>query len=1046
MKFFSVQALLAAALFSVVVALPFLPQGQNEAGPFFFEAQVTSTNSGAAQIYFDTDGGFNEAASSRTVIAKTDRSQLCRLGLPAGTYRALRFDPLDRSGSMTIAKARIVSAGGRVLTEFPPAAFSAANQIAALTVDGATLKVALAVNADDPSLFVALSAPIVATPTLWDRIATLPRGALVCFAVLAIGLIVLDRKPTWCSAIVDRGASLAARPVRAIAIVAAVAVTISAYPVVFLGKSFVSPNLGTILLYDAYPTLPGYDDHEVADVQLSDVGAIMWQHVPFSMVQHRALAHGELPLWNRNTSTGTPLLGQGQSMFGDPLHFLVIAANGKAWAWDLKYLIAKWLFAFGLGLVVLELLAHRHLSPLEAKSTSFSPVQATSAPVGDGRHLASALVVTFASAFIGFFLYRLNHPAFFSLCYAPWPLFCWVKIVRTGHRRGFVWWSTGLIVANLALLTSGTAKEAYMLLLTMNLAGLAALLADNAPWRARLAKLLGLAWAGVIFALITAPLWGTFLHTLKNAYTSYNEASAFQLQPSLLLGLFDEIFFRPLMPNDRLLDPSLNFVLLLGLLYFVATLRSHFANRAAIAIAATSLIPLSFAFGLVPPQWIVNWPILANVAHLDNTFGCALIVLWAVLAGIGFATAARRLRTIEGRGDLAVVSLMLFALVFGWIAFRQAVHRPVLGPTTFSVHKPGAALAVSPFIWQYLWALLIATTVAGVVLRRSFVRGQLSATGGILLALCAVVLLWRHALHAPAVGFRGYIQQPTGRVNLQAKSPAIEFMRAAHRQEPARGFGLHGNFFPGWTATYGLEAVHGPDAIMSPFTRELQLASGLERMWDWRLYVSPEDTGKAKAFLDTLNVRWYFDLLSDQGILGRALKLAKVADLDVYESPTAWPRAFFTDRVLRYSKAAEYVGQINAGDGRAFAAVQTGDANAESAVATFSPELASRRIEPAHNYRLTENTTSFDVRAAAPGVVVLSESWWPDDFRAELNGKRVPILRMNHAFKGIVIPAAGDYHVRFDYWPHHFLRLLESSLVGLLLLIISLWLALRRQV
>src|ERR1019366_855507 len=106
-------------------------------------------------------------------------------------------------------------------------------------------------------------------------------------------------------------------------------------------------------------------------------------------VQHRALAGGELPLWNRYNSCGSPLLGQGQSMFGDPLHLFVILADGASWAWDLKFLIAKWGFALALGLLVLAVT----------------------------RHLPAALIVSAAAPFVGFFVYRINHPAFFSMCY-----------------------------------------------------------------------------------------------------------------------------------------------------------------------------------------------------------------------------------------------------------------------------------------------------------------------------------------------------------------------------------------------------------------------------------------------------------------------------------------------------------------------------------------------------------------------------------------------------------------------------------------------------
>jgi hypothetical protein len=91
----------------------------------------------------------------------------------------------------------------------------------------------------------------------------------------------------------------------------------------------------------------------VVDVKGADVGAMMWAHLPYSVVQHRALAGGELPLWNRYNSLGSPLLGQGQSMLGDPLHLWVVLCKGAAWAWDIKFLVAKWLFSTGLGLIVL---------------------------------------------------------------------------------------------------------------------------------------------------------------------------------------------------------------------------------------------------------------------------------------------------------------------------------------------------------------------------------------------------------------------------------------------------------------------------------------------------------------------------------------------------------------------------------------------------------------------------------------------------------------------------------------------------------------------
>jgi hypothetical protein len=1039
MKFLPLPAVLTAALLSAVVVLPFLPSAKTTVGFFVLEAQLTTSAPGYVQFYYDDGRGFREALSARAAALPTADPVTLQFALPSGSYHAIRFDPLDRPAVVTLSGLRAISRSGRVLRDIPPSAFSPAHEIQSVERRGDALNIIIAPGGHDPQLLLSFpDKPLDAILSWRDRLHGFWSRALPVFAGLLVLLGFLTRAGGFQQHLGERLRRLTARPARAIGLTAAVAVIASAYPVVFLGKSYVSPNAGTVLLYDHYPTLPGYTSGETVDVKLSDVGAIMWQHVAYAMIQRRALAQGELPLWNRYNTAGVPLLAQGQSMFGDPLHLLVIAANGAAWAWDLKYLIAKWLFATALGLTVLTLLARK------AQGTKGPRDQETTGPATNS--LLPALIVAAATPFIGFFLYRLNHPAFFSLCYAPWILYAWIRLSRSSHLRSTALWATALLVANLALMNSGTVKEAYMLAACMNFSGACVLLASRAPWPARLLKLAAAAWAGVIFILLTAPVWATFLQTLKNSYTGYNAVSAYQIQPALLLGLFDEIFYRPLMQEDRVFGPSLNFLLLLGFLYFLATLRLQLGRRAIIALAASSVVPLALGFGLVPPHWIVTLPFLGNIAHLDNTFSCALIILWSVLAGIGFATAAQRLGTREGRDDLILGGLLLFVLVFGWIAFRQAAHRPILGPT-FTVNQPGQVLPVNPFIWTYLASLLVASVVLAICVHRSAARRRFTMAAAVVVTLCATVLLWRHGLHAGSMGYEDFTARPTVRVNFHAKSEAMELARAAHRRDPGRGYGLHGNFAAGWTGVYGLETVHGADALVNPYLRELVGISGVERIWDWRLYADASTIGAARPFFDVLNVRHYFDFHSDQGALGRVLKLVKPADLDVYESPTAWPRAFFTDRVEVYDRPEQLMEKVNASAGRPFAAVHRGDLGrgAGQNLTRLVGDGVNRSVVPGGGYRLTENRTSFDIRASGPGVVVLSEAYWPGDSRARLNGRDVPVVRLNHAFKGVVVDRAGDYRVEFRYWPRKFTRYLGLSGLGAVLLVGSLGLAFRRS-
>jgi hypothetical protein len=725
------------------------------------------------------------------------------------------------------------------------------------------------------------------------------------------------------------------------------------------------------------------------------------------MLQRDALLRdGELPLWNRYNSAGTVLLGQGQSMFGDPLHFLVILANGATWAWDLKYLIAKWLLACGLGMCVLRLTSH----------------------------LPAALLVTFAADFVGFFPYRVNHPAFFSFCYAPWALYCWLRISTAPRWTIAARWVAGLMLANAMLMNSGTAKEAYMLLLTLNFAGACTLLLAPLSGRERLIRFALGAWAGIIFLCLSAPVWLTFLDALKEAYTSYNAATAYQLQPSLALGFFDEILLRPFWVNETVYNPSANFLFLTGLLGFLVYLRAVTLNRVVLALALAALVPLSFVFGLLPPLWIIKIPFLGNVAHIDNSFGIGLIQLLIVLAGVGFATAATRLKRPEARGDLGIAGLLLFTLVFPYIAFRQTVQR-----STFSYLHWGETLPYSSFVWGGLIVLLLAAVGFMLIARRILTRGPTAAT--LIFALtCMLVMLWRHGWHT-GLGFEGRVVAPAARADFNATSPGINALRADQKNAPSRAVGFRSNLSPGWNDTYRLEGINGPDALMNQHYRELIEACDFVRIWDWRIYQEIGTYAPLRPFYDFLNVRHYLDYHSGQPSLSTFFTKIFNGDLDVYRSESVWPRAFFTDRLTTYATAKDFAKLIAAGDGRPFAAMQSGD----PAPCDIPDTLSTRTVVPARNYRLTTNTTAFEIDASGPGLVALSEAWLPHDFRVTLNGERVHYLRLNHAFKGVFIPNAGHHHLEFTYRPQRFTLAVNLAMLGLGLFALSAWLIHRAE-
>jgi len=856
-------------------------------------------------------------------------------------------------------------------------------------------------------------APLTLVPArrfvLGDLLARAPLVFAACLGVL----LYVGRRARPLGAAVRAGWGWCRdRPGRAIGLCAAVAVIASSYPIIFLGRSFVSPNVGTGLLYDVMPTLPGYTENRTMESSGSDVGAMMWHHLPLSVLEHRALFRDhELPLWDRYNSAGVPLLGQGQSMFGDPLHMILpVLFDGAAWAWDLKYLAAKWLLAIGLGLLAWE----------------------------GTRHLPSALLVAFASAFVGYFVYRFNHPAFFSFCYGPWILYGWARAARAPELRATAGWTGGLILANWAEMTSGTVKEAYMLLLTMNLTGLLVLALDAAPWRQRLRRFAVLAWGGALFALLSAPIWLTFADALKRSFTNYDNPLVYQIEPSALIGLFDEIFYRPFNAADWVLNPSANFVLLLGVLAFLVYLRHTSSHRLAVAVAIGALVQLAVAFGLVPPLWIAQVPLLRNVVHIDDSFSGGLILNLIVLAGFGFAEAGRRLGRPEGRFDLILGLLLLLALIFPYLAITQVFQR---GP--YSYLAWGQVIHRSAFVWTCVAVLPAAAIGLMLVTRRMLVRQAATPTTVLLALTLALILLWRQGLHA-GTGFTNYVFNPSVRVDFHARSPAVAAVRD-DRSEPFRTVGIDWVFAPGWTGVYDLEGIGGPDSLINGQYRELALACGLDVFWGWRIVADYRTLAALKPVYDFLNVKYYLDSPAGRGRAGGVLPTVARADLDVYRSETPWPRAFFTDQVWPYRDLPDLVALIQANPGRPFAAVQPGRPGAPAHLAFAAGDPAARIVVPARDYHLTTNRTSFVVTAPGPGVIVLQEAWVRKNFRATVNGAPAVYFRVNHAFKGIAVDRAGTYRVGFAYWPEDMTLSLALAGAGLIGLAGSAWFTFRRK-
>jgi hypothetical protein len=149
--------------------------------------------------------------------------------------------------------------------------------------------------------------------------------------------------------------------------------------------------------------------------------------------------------------------------------------------------------------------------------------------------------------------------------------------------------------------------------------------------------------------------------------------------------------------------------------------------------------------------------------------------------------------------------------------------------------------------------------------------------------------------------------------------------------------------------------------------------------------------------------------------------------------------------VATYATPAELAARFRAAAGRPFVAVQGDDHPSIAAVQPVTAGAIPVTVSPARSYQFTANSTSFTVDANGPGVVAILEAHWPGDFRATINGRETDVIRVNHAFNGIVVKNAGEHRVTLRYWPRDLSRDLTLAGIGLMLLAASLLLTLRRE-
>jgi hypothetical protein len=116
--------------------------------------EMRSNVSSVAQLFYDIGRGINETDSVSLPVAATETYSSLRFELPRARIRALRFDPLNGPGVLSIRRVYVADPSGSMIREFAHSNLIALNQIVARADTGFEIELEVLPPANDPHLHI----------------------------------------------------------------------------------------------------------------------------------------------------------------------------------------------------------------------------------------------------------------------------------------------------------------------------------------------------------------------------------------------------------------------------------------------------------------------------------------------------------------------------------------------------------------------------------------------------------------------------------------------------------------------------------------------------------------------------------------------------------------------------------------------------------------------------------------------------------------------------------------------------------------------------
>jgi hypothetical protein len=650
-----------------------------------------------------------------------------------------------------------------------------------------------------------------------------------------------------------------------------------------------------------------------------------------------------------------------------------------------------------------------------------------------------AAVAAWCYPLTAYFIFWQGYYNAAPVCWLPWMLLAVDKTVRGPTRLA----APGLALAAGATLLSGAVDIAAQVLLASGLFALWCLF-DEFRKQSRtcaIKAVLSLSAAWLLGLLIAAPYVMPLVEYSQTGERMARRGAGSEERPPT--GL-------PALPQVVLPDMYGAFGMMkTGSFRFTGDSQQESSAAAHAGLVATLFFaPLAWCdprrrriafalagLGLIALSWSFNVPGLVSVLRLPglNMFSHNRFVFLAAFAFLA----------------LAAVGLEVFAR--GHIEWRRWFWFPIASVALLYAFCCYRALNLPEPIATQLEQAIQSGRQAGWVrniesvrtVQDWFVRHYASGAVlcGIALAGWVVVWLrkpWQPRLFAPlAVALAGELLWFGYGRNVQA-SPELYFPKVpALEQLAAGGSGriIGAKCLPATLSVMcGLNDVRGYDGVdPSAYVELLQLAADPSipplsyAMVQWLAPLhsfTPEGHARLSPVLDLLGVRHViFRGTPPAGVR----TVATSEDYWVAENPRALPRAFVPERVEAVPDPSERLRRMGSPEFDPRKVAFTGAPVDVSGACRGTADVSSE----------TPTRITLSLNMETPGLVVLADRW-DKGWRAYLKGNPLPVLVVDHALRGVIVPAGMEI-LEFRYEPASFSWGLPLSGLGLMGSVI--WLA-----